>query len=334
MHLVVKFKNKTASLKEVQKLMDRLYKFYEMDENEAKRICRMFDYSLTYESHIPIHNGMSTSNFILQASGKSFLLKLYSNGIENIELSMYSFLSGKISVPKVLFHDFSKKLFPFPYVIISFIKGVTLNEYIRKHECYPTKLITQIAEGLAQIHSTTFERAALLDSNFNYKKDVPTVSAQTRNLLNDKPGNHLPGRQKKRLLDLLDKRNDLYAEIDQHYVLSHGDFSYGNILVDESDRVWFIDFEYAFSAGWLHDIAKFFRRKADNIQKYIDQNVYKCFAQAYNSKAKYHLPDYWLLLARLADIPGMLSFLNSDNPPKEWIDDIIMDIDTALSMIE
>ena len=92
MHLVVKFKNKTASLKEVQKLMDRLYKFYEMDENEAKRICRMFDYSLTYESHIPIHNGMSTSNFILQASGKSFLLKLYSNGIENIELSMYFFI--------------------------------------------------------------------------------------------------------------------------------------------------------------------------------------------------------------------------------------------------
>lgn len=314
--------------------MDRLYKFYEMDENEAEKICRMFDSSLTYESLTPIHNGMSTSNFIMKASGQSFLLKLYSNGIENIELSMYSFLSGKISVPKVLFYDCSKDIVPFPYVIISFIKGVTLDEYIRKQECYPTKLITQIAEGLAQIHSTTFERAALLDRNFNYKKDISTVSVQTRNLLNDKAGNHLPERQKERLFDLLDKRNDLYAEIDKHYVLSHGDFSYGNILVDESNQVWFIDFEYAFSAEWLHDIGKFFRRKDDNIQKYIDQNVYKCFAQAYNCKAKYHLPDHWLLLARLADIPGMLSFLNSDNPPKKWIDDIIIDIDTALSTIE
>ena len=66
----------------------------------------------------------------------------------------------------------SRNIVPFPYVIISFIKGVTLDEYMRKHECYPTKLITQIAEGLAQIHSTTFERAALLDRNFNYKKDI------------------------------------------------------------------------------------------------------------------------------------------------------------------
>lgn len=314
--------------------MDRLYKFFEIDENEAERICKLFDSSLTYESLTPIHSGMSTSNYILKASGQNFLLKLYSNGIENIELSMYSFLGGKIPVPKVLFHDSSKNIVPCPYAIILFINGITLDEYIRKHQCYPTPIITQIAEGLTQMHNTTFDRAALLDCNFHYKKEVSTVRDQTIKLLNDKAGDHLPVNQKEALFMLLDKRKDLYGELESHYVLSHGDLSYGNILVDEREQVWFIDFEYAFSAGWLHDIGKFFRRKDDRIQKYIDKNLYQCFAKAYNSKAKYQLSDNWPLLAALADIPGMLSFINKDNPPREWIDDIIRDIDTALLKVE
>lgn len=86
---------------------------------------------------------------------------------------MYCFLSGKISVPKVLFHDSSRNIVPFPYVIISFIKGVTLDEYMRKHECYPTKLITQIAEGLAQIHSNG-EKVILR------KTDIIASQKQTR----------------------------------------------------------------------------------------------------------------------------------------------------------
>ncbi|NLX75939.1 MAG: aminoglycoside phosphotransferase family protein [Clostridiaceae bacterium] len=311
--------------------MGRLYKLFEMDEYLAERICMVFDPSLAYESLTPIQKGMSTSNYVLKAGGKNFLLKLYSSGIDNIELSMYSFLSGKISVPRVLFYDSSGNIVPCPYAIISFLNGTTLDEYIKKHGCYPTRIITQIAEGLARIHYSTFDRAALLNCNFNYKKDVPPVSVQIRKLLNDKAGKHLPDGQKERLIDLLDKRDDLFTEIERHYVLSHGDFTYGNILVDENDRVWFIDFENALSAGWLHDIGKFFRRKDDDIQKYINQDVFRYFAEAYNSKAKYQLPDNWLLLARLADIPGILFFLNEDNPTREWIDDIVTDIDTALS---
>jgi len=74
----------------IKKYMDRLHKFYEIDENEAERICKIFDSSLTYEPLKPIHNDIRTSNFILKASGESFFLKLYNNGIENIELSIYS----------------------------------------------------------------------------------------------------------------------------------------------------------------------------------------------------------------------------------------------------
>lgn len=74
---------------------------------------------------------MSTSNYVLKAGGKNFLLKLYSSGIDNIELSMYSFLSGKISVPRVLFYDSSGNIVPCPYAIISFLNGTTLDEYIK-----------------------------------------------------------------------------------------------------------------------------------------------------------------------------------------------------------
>ena len=188
-----------------------------------------------------------------------------------------------------MFYDSSGNIVPRPYAIISFLNGTTLDEYIKKHGCYPTRIITQIAEGLARIHYSTFDRAALLNCNFNYKKDVPPVSVQIRKLLNDKAGKHLPDGQKERLIDLLDKRMIYLQKLSGIMYYLTGTLTYGNILVDENDRVWFIDFENALSAGWLHDIGKFFRRKDDDIQKYINQDVFRYFAEAYNSKAKYQL---------------------------------------------
>ncbi len=68
------------------------------------------------------------------------------------------------------------------------------------------------------------------------------------------------------------------------------------------EKVYFIDFEYALAESRYRDIGKFFRNKEPEVQKYINTNAYSAFAEGYYSSGNI-LPDDWMQLVRLADIP-------------------------------
>lgn len=76
----------------------------------------------------------------------------------------------------------------------------------------------------------------------------------------------------------------------------------------------------------FRDIGKFFRNKDHDIQQYIDTDIYESFANGYGE-----LPNNWLQLARVADIPVMLGLLNIETAPQDWINDIKHDILVAIS---
>ena len=132
------------------------------------------------------------------------------------------------------------------------------------------------------------------------------------------------------LFDFIESHTDLFDRIEDESVLCHGDLGYSNILIYK-DRVYLIDFEFAYAGSKYHDIGHFFRRKSDEIQAHIDQHVYSAFTDGYNSVAQIPLPDDWLILARLCDIPPMLCLLNRDEVPSEWVSDIEHDILSVIS---
>jgi thiamine kinase-like enzyme len=139
-------------------------------------------------------------------------------------------------------------------------------------------------------------------------------------LLAGKAGTRLSNIVRDKLQTYIVRNRDIFDRIDCNFVLCHGDMSNSNTLLSDG-KVYFIDFEYALAESRFRDIGKFFRSKAPAVQRYINEEVYKAFADGYG-----RLPSDWLRLAKLADIPVMLGLLNIDNAPQEWVTDIEHDI--------
>lgn len=111
--------------------MERLHRFVEINFSTAATMLKEFDSTLELESLLPIHEGMSTSNYIVTANEKKYLLKIYTERSKNTESSMYAFLHGSVSVPSLLYFSHASSGIPYSFAIIEYIEGTTLNKYIR-----------------------------------------------------------------------------------------------------------------------------------------------------------------------------------------------------------
>ncbi len=72
---------------------------------------KKYDSNLKLESLTPIHDGMSTSNYVIRANGKKYLLKIYTdspNGPDHIEHTMYNYLYRNIPVPSLMYFGQTK----------------------------------------------------------------------------------------------------------------------------------------------------------------------------------------------------------------------------------
>ncbi len=314
--------------------MERLHQFIKINESIANAMMKKYDSNLKLESLTPIHDGMSTSNYVIRANGKKYLLKIYTdspNGPDHIEHTMYNYLYRNIPVPSLMYFGQTNSSKSYRFAIIEYIDGQTLNEYILNHKRYPLELMPQIAGALAFIHNKRYESRGLLNSSLQIQKSFHSIKDQIEILISDKAGCHLSDSLRDELHDFVKKRDDIFESIESSYVLSHGDFSYSNILVDHSKRVFLIDFEYSLATNIFHDIGHFFRRKSDEVEKLINKKVYESFFEEYNAISNNPLPNNWIQLAKTADIPALLALINTECPPEEWIMDIVQDINTYFS---
>lgn len=302
----------------------RINSFYNTDKNMAREMFKAFDKSMAAEVVTPIHSGMSTSNYRVTVGKSNYLLKIYSGNTRNIESVMYEYLQKHIRIPALYYYDNSRKVCPYPYAIIEYIHGETLLEYIGRNHCYPTEIVCEIGRMLSIIHKKKYPESGFLDRELHLVNPWKSTEEFIFSLLEGKPGARLSASVCDGLKAYLNKNHDILQQIDSGFVLCHGDMGYGNILISEG-IVYFIDFEYAMAESRYRDIGKFFRRKASDVQQYINTSVYKAFAEGYGE-----LPADWLQLARVADIPVMLGLLNIDTAPQEWVDDIQYDIVEAI----
>ena len=306
----------------------RLHHFYSVDRKAAADLFLPFDKGITVDAAIPIHNGMSTSNYCIVSGQKKYLLKIYSGNTGSIEPAMYDYLKDYICIPSLLHYDDSKIICPYSYAIIEFINGETFSEYVKRKHAYPVETVYKIGEMLSVIHQKTYSKSGLLDRKLQILEPVKSTKDLILDNLEGKAGKHLSNSCREKLAAYMEKNKEFVNAIDKNFVLCHGDIGNGNILISD-EKVYFIDFEYALAETRYRDIGKFFRNKAPEVQQYINPKTYEVFAEGYCSAGN-ELPDTWLQLARFADIPVMLGLLNIDNPPEEWVSDIQHDIMTAI----
>lgn len=306
----------------------RLHDYFVCDKAMACRLFQCFSEKIQIDQLIPIHGGMSTSNYCAVSGDTKYLLKIYASYTESIEPVVYAFLRDQACTPELLYYDESRAICPHPYAIIEFIDGVTLSEYVKTNKSYDLGKIRDIARIIAAIHTNTYRESGILDGELRIKSRIGNTRELIYESLSGKPGTHISRACSAGLERYLVHNEDVFRRIDQDFVLCHGDMSYGNILIAEN-RIYFIDFEYALAESRYRDLGKFFRNKTPDIQQYMTAATYAAFQEGY-ADSGCMLPDDWLHLSKIADIPVMLGLLNRESPPADWVDDIEHDIGTAI----
>jgi len=304
----------------------RLYDYISIDQKTVQKIFSEYDSEIEVVNLKLIPEGMSTSNYIIDIknSSKKYLLKIYPEGGGNsaIEVASYSYAKQYVNVPNIHLFDDSKKVYNNPYLIMDYIDGISLKEYIIKNKKFTDEMAYDIGGKLALLHRREYKNRGLLDENLEIIKKLPLITDLHEQLLNGMPGTHINTKNKNQLLKFIDSNRDLLKKLETTYVYSHGDFYPANILVDSKDNsIWFIDFEYSLSAPIYYDIGKFFRDRT-SIDKYIEKSTYDNFIRGYNEHAKNRVSNDWIKLARLTDMTGMLALINKVNPPIEWVKEI------------
>ena len=303
----------------------RLYDYIDIDVKTAQKLFSQYNKNIEIDRLELIPEGLSTSNYIVYTknSQTKYLLKIYpeNGGNSQIEVASYKYAKKYVNVPNIYFFDNSKRDYNRAYVIMDYIDGITLKKYIIKNKKFPENIVYDMASSLALLHNREYKRRALLDKDLNIHKVLPSIKILFENNLNSFAGNHIKNEIKKDILDFIIQKEDMLKKLDSKFVYSHGDFYPSNILIDSSDTVWFIDFEYSLSSSIYLDIGKFFRDRS-SMDMYMTQDVYDSFFEGYNSSAKNILTNDWIKLSRLNDMVTMLGLINKKSVPHEWVKEI------------
>lgn len=312
---------------------DRLFDFKSVDTEDIHTIFSKYNNRLLIENIAPIKTGMSTSNYLVETSKKKYLLKVYpkNNDHSDIEVAAYKYAHNIINVPEVLHFDNNKAIINNTYAIFQYIDGLTLREYVSKNKGFSSTVAYKIGSMLALLHRKEYTCTALLDTDLCIKKQITQFQNQYEFFLEGMSGKHLSIIVKQDLGHFIDTNRPLIERISEKNVFCHGDFIPSNILIDQYDAPWFIDFEYCFSVPCYYDIGKLFRTR-ENYSEYVDEKTKSDFAKGYNAMSQRTLPEDWYKLSKIADIVVMLALINRDNIPCDWIKGIEEEILMTLNL--
>ena len=266
-------------------------------------------------------DSMGNTAYAVTTPSRRYFLKLYSNATDSTEAAALKYLKGKINVPELYFYDGSKRRFPYAYAIMEYIDGEPFTKYLNAVQNYPPESAYEIGRMCAIMHSRKYEHDALLNENLDISQKLPDTRDKILYLTHARPAEYLKNETLETLRAFIGKNSVLFDQIESESVLCHGDFRHGNIMISRG-KIYFIDFEFAYSGSIYHDIGHLFRKNSDMLQTFTGQHVCDSFVHGYNSISLTPLPENWLALARLCDISSLLCLLTRENISDKWVKNI------------
>ena len=300
---------------------ERLQDFIRLDIQTAASLFAPVCPSIQVQGLTPCRDSMSNSGYEVATNHGKYLLKLYSNNTDSIETAAYSFLAGKIPVPRLYYYDGEQTRFPYPYAVLEFLEGCTLHQAIRDTGEFSPETARQIGKMCGVMHQIQYSQDAMLDGNLGEGEPIPDTRERILFLLNGKPGSRLEPDTVHKTEKFIRENTELFDRIGAKSVLCHGDFRLGNIMLAKG-QAYLIDFEFAFSGSPYYDMGYFFRNKSEKVQPLMKEPVQEAFADGYRETSPIPLPPDWLELAKLCDICNMLCMLNHDTIPPEWVSEV------------
>lgn len=176
-------------------------------------------------------------------------------------------------------NDFQVDIGPAVIVLFNFIEGETLAD------AYPFSkfLLEKVAKGIAEIHKATYQLPVetLKVENFEipFEEDLKKVLVELENT--DKFENEdiqilkeyiVP--RKNKILNFLEQLHTYQEKAKSHsteMVLTHGDIWGGNLMLDQNNNLYFIDWESAMIAPREADLRHYIFEEFD----YFLKNIWK-----------------------------------------------------------
>ncbi len=195
---------------------------------------------------------VKSSDAFLKITGKSSSVNLQR------EKEVLEWLSGKLSVPKVLhFEETGENTF----LLISEINGINLADCV-KNSKVKENLMDDLAKSLKQIHSISIEDCPL-QQTLRIKLQNAQENVEKGLVDEEEFEDENKGKSAEALFDeLIESKPD-----DEDLVFTHGDFCFPNIIVSNGKVSGFVDWERGGIADRYQDIALLFRSFDFNVGK-------------------------------------------------------------------
>lgn len=298
---------------------ERYVPLLEMKNNEIETILAEYDKTLRVSEFRAIQLGCKNSNFAVHTNKGTVLLRITNPTDLNNEAIAYDLMKNRINIPSLLFHTQREKMNVFVY---QYIEGVSLQKHMIKSGQCDAALLKQVARAAAIIHNTPKEKTATLA-----KWDVPPYALWYDAFL-DHPmvRKRLGEALRERILRLVLEKQELIPEIDRVQSLIHCDFRPANMLVDEKNQVFFVDWEGAWWGHSLADIGTFLRYR-----QFFGHRQRKLFEQTYQSYAERKLPENWFELSLFRDLVNPLQLLSAEQDAPLRDADLVQIIEGTLA---
>lgn len=299
---------------------ERSIDFYQVSDIEVKKILSSFDDSLELESYIPISIGCRNSNYIVKAKSdkksrrdsvtlgcKKYVLRVSSVRVPQYknEQAAFQALFGKVIMPRMLSVMEEKE---HVFLLYEYIPSVSLSQ--QQEKGFSDNIVEQAAKNAAIIHSLNKD-----EINGLYQQELPPFSCWFEYFLsNPYTVQKLGGDLVQQVKVLIASHKEDLGVIDSYQTFIHSDYRPANMILDDKNRLYVVDWEYACFGHMLADIGQFFR-----YQNCFTKDNILLFETVYNQYARTSLPHNWYSLSKLRDLVNPLQMLCTaqEQPKKE-----------------
>jgi len=255
-----------------------------------------------HNSIVSYHGGDEVNKFVLRIVLQQ-QDELYSH-VREYEIMDWLMKQGYNICPRILYHDFSKSVIPFPFMVQEFIKGNAIGYAAYEPGFQTPEVLGKVADALKKIHSVP--------------RDPKSTSEDSKKLIPNKNFAQLSFTQHSKfvseefcagatvLCDQIIQKTEPHTAFFAGLVreqLVHGDAHYANVISLGEEYV-FIDWEGAGTGTYLEDIGTFI---ASNIN--LTPELEKLFLEKYkfDNEKKENVLGLWLYkIRRLITVVGYL----------------------------
>jgi aminoglycoside phosphotransferase (APT) family kinase protein len=267
--------------------------------------------------------GLVNRNFLLRLDGRprECVLRVYDRDPATCakEVAVLGLIGREVPVPRVLFVEDAPESGP-PFAVMSVVDGISLRTLRSFGDDNPVaQAAFDVGRVLAKLRHypgppTEPESALALIERFI---GAPLVC------------DRLAPEMRHAIVALAERWQPRLDEVAGEECLVHGDFNSPNIFVKQADDGWrvsgVLDWEFALNASPYCDIGNFLRYHRRDRPRYQPS-----FSDGLREGGM-TLPEDWLMLARVMDLPALCELLGRTDVPDAVVAELILLLDETLA---